>query len=87
MSRDYGILKESEGCAYRALFIINPEGVVEHESVNSLNVGRNSDEALRLLDGFIEVKTNNTRCPINWKKGAAPIVPAKAKEWFSQNAK
>lgn len=65
VSRDYGVLLEDEGIALRGLFIIDPEGVVQHATINSLNVGRNVDEVLRVLEA---VQTGGL-CPANWKKG------------------
>lgn len=65
VSRDYGVLLEEEGIALRGLFIIDPEGVVQHATINSLNVGRNVDEVLRVLEA---IQTGGL-CPANWKKG------------------
>ena len=47
--RDYGVLIEEEGVAQRALFIIDPEGIVRYQVVHDGNVGRSVDEALRVL--------------------------------------
>jgi peroxiredoxin 2/4 len=55
--------------AYRGLFLIDKKGVVQHESVNNLPLGRNVDEALRILDALIHVETNGEVCPANWEKG------------------
>ena len=48
----YTVLDEAEGVALRGLFIINPEGVVQHATVNNLPVGRNVEETLRVLQAF-----------------------------------
>lgn len=61
----YGILNEREGVALRALFIIDPQGIIQHQSVNSLSVGRNVDEVLRILEAL----QTGELCPINWKPG------------------
>ena len=45
----YGVLKKDAGVALRGLYIINPEGVLEHITINNFPVGRNVDEALRTL--------------------------------------
>src|SRR3569833_993623 len=66
VSRAYGGLLEDAGIALRGLFIIDPEGVVQHATINSLNVGRNVDEVLRDL----EACQTGGLCPANWKPGA-----------------
>jgi alkyl hydroperoxide reductase subunit AhpC len=47
-----GIRDQAEGVAYRATFIVDPDNVIQHVSVNNLNVGRNPQEVLRILDGL-----------------------------------
>lgn len=47
-----GIREKTAGVALRATFIVDPDNVIQHVSVNNLNVGRNPDEVLRLLDGL-----------------------------------
>lgn len=47
-----GIREKTEGVALRATFIIDPDNIIQHVSVNNLNVGRNPDEILRILDGL-----------------------------------
>ncbi len=49
MAARYGVLKRDLGIALRGLYIINPEGVIEHITMNNFPVGRNVDEALRTL--------------------------------------
>jgi alkyl hydroperoxide reductase subunit AhpC len=61
----YGILEESEGVALRGLFIIDPQGVIQHSSINNLSVGRSVDEVLRVLEAL----QTGELCPINWKPG------------------
>lgn len=55
--------------AYRGLFLINKEGVVMHQIVNALPLGRNVDEALRMVDALQFVEENGEVCPANWHKG------------------
>ncbi|KAG2462872.1 PRDX3 protein, partial [Polypterus senegalus] len=66
ISRDYGVLLEGPGIALRGLFIIDPNGVVKHISINDLPVGRCVDETLRLLKAFQFVETHGEVCPANW---------------------
>ena len=60
-----GVLHKQDGVALRATFIVDPEGVIRHVSVNDLSVGRNVDETLRVLDAL----QTDELCPCNWKKG------------------
>src|SRR5215813_11503201 len=65
LSSAFGILDRKEGVALRATFIVDPEGVIRFASVNDLNVGRNPQEVLRVLDAL----QTDELCPCNWKKG------------------
>lgn len=64
-----GILDKAEGVAQRATFIVDPDGIVRHISVNDLNVGRNPKETLRVLDAL----QTDELCPCNWSKGDKTI--------------
>lgn len=61
----------AELIAYRGLFLIDKNGVVQHQLVNNLPLGRNIDEALRTLDALIFFETNGEVCPANWAVGKA----------------
>ena len=69
LSSALGILDKTEGVAQRATFIIDPDGIVRHISVNDLNVGRNPKETLRVLDAL----QTDELCPCNWSKGEETI--------------
>ena len=86
-SADYGVLQESSGVAVRGLFLIEPESIVEAIQINNLPIGRNVDEAVRLLDAFQENKKHGVVCPIGWAKGKEAINPAAAAAWFEKHAK
>lgn len=60
-----GIREKSEGVALRATFIVDPDNVIQHVSVNNLNVGRNPEEILRILDGL----QTEQLCPCNRSLG------------------
>src|SRR5690606_15335699 len=60
-----GILNEGERIAYRATYIIDSEGIVRWVNINDLNVGRNVEEVLRVLDAL----QTDELCPCNWQKG------------------
>ncbi|MGH2611781.1 MAG: peroxiredoxin [Rhabdochlamydiaceae bacterium] len=69
IARDFHVLKEDEGIAYRGLFILDREGVIRHQLINDLAIGRSVDEALRTLDALIMHETQGDVCPANWKLG------------------
>jgi peroxiredoxin 2/4 len=60
---------EGELIAYRGLFLIDKEGTVRHQLVNDLPLGRNVDEALRMVDALQFFEENGEVCPANWSKG------------------
>lgn len=55
--------------AFRALFLIDKDGIVRHQLVNDLPLGRNVDEAIRMVDALQYYEENGEVCPANWKKG------------------
>ena len=63
------LTSENELIAFRGLFLIDKDGIVQHQLVNNLPLGRNVDEALRVLDALIHVETVGEVCPANWSKG------------------
>jgi peroxiredoxin (alkyl hydroperoxide reductase subunit C) len=69
ITRDYDVLIPHEGIAYRGLFLIDREGIVRHQVVNDLPLGRSVDEALRILDALIYFEKNGEVCPANWQQG------------------
>jgi len=88
IARDYDVLTADGGVAYRGLFLIDKEGVVRHQVVNDLPLGRSIDEAIRMVDALAFFEENGEVCPANWKKGAPSMKadPTGAKEYFeSQN--
>ena len=72
LSTALGILHKEDGVPLRATFIVDPEGVIRHVSVNDLNVGRSVDEVLRVLDAL----QTDELCPCNWKKGEPTLDAA-----------
>ncbi len=73
MSREYDVLIEEEGVAQRALFIIDPKGIVRSITINDADVGRSVDETLRVLDALTFKDEYGQGCPVDWKKGEAGI--------------
>jgi peroxiredoxin (alkyl hydroperoxide reductase subunit C) len=56
--------------AYRGLFLIDKNGIVQHQIVNNFPLGRSVDEALRMVDALQYFEEKGEVCPANWKKGA-----------------
>lgn len=69
IAQSYDVLKEDEGIAYRGLFLIDKLGVVRHQIVNDLPLGRSVEEALRMIDAMIFFEKNGEVCPANWQPG------------------
>lgn len=69
ISRTYDVLTADGAVAYRGLFLIDDKGVVRHQVVNDLPLGRNVDEALRMVDALTFHEENGEVCPAGWKKG------------------
>jgi len=68
------LIAEGEMIAYRGLFLIDMEGVVRHQLVNDLPLGRNVDEVLRMVDALQFFVENGDVCPANWTKGDDALV-------------
>lgn len=85
LAQDYGVLGEG-GVALRGLFIIDPEGVVQHATVNNLSIGRSVDEALRVLQAAQFAAEHGEVCPANWQPGEQSMKPdwQGSKEWFGK---
>jgi peroxiredoxin (alkyl hydroperoxide reductase subunit C) len=65
-----GVLHKQDGVPLRATFIVDPDDIIRHVSVNDLSVGRNVDETLRTLDAL----QTDELCPCNWQKGEPTLV-------------
>ena len=85
ISDSYNVLDDNEGIALRGLFIIDPDGVILHATINNLPVGRNVDETLRVLQAFQYVQSHPDEvCPANWTPGDKTMKPdpVGSKEFF-----
>ncbi len=85
ISLDYDVLVEGAGVAYRGLFLIDPEFNVRHQVINDLPLGRNIDEALRMVDALQFFEKNGEVCPANWHEGEKSMKPDQAglEEYFA----
>ncbi len=86
LAADYGVLVDNS-IALRGLFLIDPDGIVQHCTINNLSVGRSVDEELRVLEAFQFCRTHGDVCPANWKPGAATMTPdwGKSKAYFAKH--
>ena len=86
IAADYGVLIPDAGLALRGLFIINKDGILKHATINHLDLGRNIDEVLRVLDAVDYTEQNGEVCPANWKQGDRAMKPnaESLKEYMSK---
>lgn len=69
IAQAYGIEHPAEGVALRASFLIDQNGIVRHQVVNDLPLGRNIDEMLRMVDALQFHEEHGEVCPAQWEKG------------------
>lgn len=67
------LLIKGDAMPFRATYIIDEEGIVQHESINNRPLGRNVAEFLRLIDALAHHQVNGEVCPANWEDGAEAI--------------
>lgn len=81
LAGDYDVNEDGEmtfegaPVAFRGTFLIDKEGVVRHCVINDLPLGRNIDEAIRMVDALQYVEENGEVCPANWQEGADAMKP------------
>jgi peroxiredoxin 2/4 len=85
----YGIAHPEAGVAMRASFLIDKEGVVQHQVVNNLPLGREVDEMLRMVDALQFHEEHGEVCPAGWQKGQAGMKPTAegVAEYLAKNAR
>ncbi len=69
VNEDGDLIATDEMIAFRGLYLIDKKGVVRHLLINDLPLGRNVDEALRMVDALTFNEENGEVCPANWSKG------------------
>ena len=69
LSEKLGILHRVDGVSMRATFVVDPDGIIRFVAVTDLDVGRNVDDVVRVLDAL----QTGELCPCNWKKGEATL--------------
>jgi len=78
---------EGAPVAFRGSFLIDKAGVVRHETINDLPLGRNIDEMIRLVDALQHVEKHGEVCPANWEEGKEAMKATKegVSEYLSKN--
>ncbi len=74
ISRDYGVLVD-DSVALRGTFLIDKDGIVRHSVINDLSLGRNIDEAIRMVDALQFTEEHGEVCPANWNDGDDAMTP------------
>ena len=74
ITQAYGV-EHAAGVALRASFLIDKNGIVQHQVVNNLPLGRNVDEMLRLIDALQFTEEHGEVCPAGWQKGDDAMKP------------
>lgn len=86
ITRNYDVEVDGAGIAYRGLFLIDKNGIVQHQVINNLPLGRNVDEALRMVKALQFFEKNGEVCPANWNEGKQGMKPDNEglKKYFKQ---
>jgi len=72
ITQKYGI-EHPYGVALRASFLIDPDGIVQSQIINNLNLGRNVDEILRVADALAYTRETGRVCPAGWESGKSAL--------------
>ncbi|MEJ5359968.1 MAG: peroxiredoxin [Desulfobacterales bacterium] len=88
ITRAYGV-EHPDGVALRASFLIDRNGIVQHQVVNNLPIGRNVEEMLRVVDALQFTEVHGEVCPAGWQKGDAGMKPTPegVADYLSRHAK
>ena len=88
IAQAYGIEHPEAGVALRASFLIDQDGIVRHQVVNDLPLGRNIDEMLRMVDALQFHQEHGEVCPAQWEKGKEGMKdnPEGVAKYLKQNA-
>ena len=75
IAKDYDVLVNEAGVALRGTFLIDKEGIVRHQVVNDLPLGRNVDEAIRMVHALQHYEQHGEVCPADWQQGNKSFQP------------
>ncbi|MGR9071517.1 MAG: peroxiredoxin C [Gammaproteobacteria bacterium] len=86
--KDYDVEAQAPAVAFRGSFLIDRDGIVRHQVVNDLPLGRNMDELIRMIDALQYFEENGEVCPAGWNKGDSGMnaSPDGVASYLSQNA-
>lgn len=86
--QSYDVEHPEEGIALRGSFLIDEQGIVRHQVVNDLPLGRNVDEMLRMVDALNFHQENGAVCPAGWQEGLPGMqdTPEGVASYLSENA-
>jgi peroxiredoxin (alkyl hydroperoxide reductase subunit C) len=89
IAKDFDVETPNGAVAYRGSFLIDKDGIVRHQVVNDLGLGRNIDEMLRMIDALQFNEEHGEVCPAGWKKGDAGMTgsPDGVASYLSEHAK
>ena len=77
LTRNFGVMREAEGLAERASFIVDPQGIVQAMEITAEGIGRDAAELLRRVKAAQYVASNPGEvCPAKWKEGEATLAPS-----------
>ena len=77
ISRNFGVLREGEGLAHRATFIIDPDGVIQAMEITAEGIGRNAEDLLRKIKAAQYVRAHPGEvCPAKWQEGEETLAPS-----------
>lgn len=75
ITRKYDVEVQNAGISYRGLFLIDKNGIVQHQVINNLPLGRNIDEAIRMVKALQFFEKHGEVCPANWNEGSKSMKP------------
>lgn len=77
LTTNFGVMREGQGLAERATFVVDPDGVIQLMEVTPEGVGRNADELIRKIKAAQYVREHpNEVCPARWEEGAETLSPS-----------
>ncbi len=77
ISRNFGVLREDEGLADRATFLVDPDGVIQVVEMTAEGIGRNASELVRKVRAAQYVRTHPGEvCPAKWEEGESTLAPS-----------
>ena len=86
IAKEYGVLDDCEGVAFRGVFILDKDNIVQSITINNLSLGRNIAEFVRIIDALQFVEKHGQVCPANWSAGEKAMKPTSEglEEYFGE---